>query len=412
MGLVETFRSVVQFKPVELNATKRRLDAAANVEDLRRLAKRRLPGGVFDYIDGGAEDELSLDRNSSGYHRLEYRPRILRDVSKINTETTLLGRAIPLPLIFAPTGFTRIADPQGELAVARAAARAGIPYGLSTMGTRSIEEVAAVSEGPKWFQVYTWRDRGMVKDLLDRAAAANYEAIQLTVDTAVLGRRERDVRRGYTLPPKIGLGTIVDGLLHPAWTLDFLRNDPITFASVASNNAAGDGSGSAINLSQYINSQFDPALSWNEIEWLRSVWDGPIVLKGIQTVADAELAASNGVDGIALSNHGGRQLDGAPSIIELVEPVAQAVGGRLDIIADGGVRRGSDIFKAVALGATAVMAGRAYLYALGAAGEAGVDHVIGLLVEGLERTMALNGCQEIADITRENVRWRDSDEPR
>lgn len=411
MGLVETFRSVVQFKPVELDSTKRKLAVAANVEDLRRLAKRRLPGGVFDYIDGGAEDELSLDRNSSAYHRLEYKPRILRDVSKINTETTLLGRAIPLPLVFAPTGFTRIADPQGELAVARAAARAGIPYGLSTMGTRSIEEVAAVSSGPKWFQVYTWRDRGMVKDLLERAAAANYEAIQLTVDTAVLGRRERDVRRGYTLPPKIGLGTILDGMRHPGWTIDFLRNDPITFASVASNNTAGDGS-SAITLSEYINSQFDPALSWQEIEWLRSVWDGPIVLKGIQTVADAELAVQHGVDGIALSNHGGRQLDGAPSIIELVEPVAQQVGGQIDIIADGGVRRGSDIFKAVALGATAVMAGRAYLYALGAAGEPGVDHVIDLLVEGLERTMALTGCQEIADIGRDHIRWRDSNEPR
>lgn len=411
MGLVETFRSVVQFKPIELDSTKRKLSSAANVEDLRRLAKRRLPGGVFDYIDGGAEDELSLDRNSSAYHNLEYKPRILRDVSKINTETTLLGRSIPLPLVFAPTGFTRIADSQGELAVARAAARAGIPYGLSTMGTRSIEEVAAVSSGPKWFQVYTWRDRGMVKDLLERAAAANFEAIQLTVDTAVLGRRERDVRRGYTLPPKIGLGTIIDGMLHPNWTMDFLRNDPITFASVATNNTAGDGS-SAITLSQYINSQFDPALSWREIEWLRSVWDGPIVLKGVQTVADAELAVEHGVEGIALSNHGGRQLDGAPSIIELVEPVAQKVGGQIDIIADGGVRRGSDIFKAVALGANAVMAGRAYLYALGAAGEPGVDHVIALLVEGLERTMALTGCQEISDISRDAIRRRGSDDPR
>ncbi|MCL4135399.1 UNVERIFIED_CONTAM: hypothetical protein GTU68_066536, partial [Idotea baltica] len=209
MGLIKTFRSVVRFKPIELDPTKRKLATAANVDDLRRLAKRRLPGGVFDYIDGGAEDELSLDRNTAGYQRLEYRPRVLRDVSKIDTSTTLLGRTIPMPLVFAPTGFTRIADSQGELAVARAAARAGIPYGLSTMGTRSIEEVAAVSSGPKWFQVYTWRDRGLVKDLLERAAAANFEAIELTIDTAVLGRRERDVRRGYTLPPKIGLSTII-----------------------------------------------------------------------------------------------------------------------------------------------------------------------------------------------------------
>ncbi len=405
MGMIKTFRSVVRFKSVELDSTKRKLSTAANVEDLRRLAKRRLPGGVFDYIDGGAEDEISLGRNSRSYGDIEYRPRVLRDVSKIDTSSTLLGRPIPMPLVFAPTGFTRIADSQGELAVARAAARAGIPYGLSTMGTRSIEEVAAVSSGPKWFQVYTWRDRGLVRDLLERAAAANFEAIELTVDTAVLGRRERDVRRGYTLPPKIGFETLIDGLLHPSWTIDFLRNDPITFASVADDNAAGDGS-SAVTLSEYINSQFDPALSWRELEWLRSIWDGPIVLKGIQTVADAELAVEHGADGIALSNHGGRQLDGAPSIIELVEPVAQAVGGRIDIIADGGVRRGSDIFKAVAFGANAVMAGRAYLYALGAAGEAGVDHVIGFLTEGLERTMALNGCQTVDDITRDLVAWR------
>ncbi len=405
MGLIKTFRSVVRFKPIELDPTKRKLATAANVDDLRRLAKRRLPGGVFDYIDGGAEDELSLDRNIAGYRNLEFRPRVLRDVSKIDTATTLLGRPISLPLVFAPTGFTRIADSQGELAVARAAARAGIPYALSTMGTRSIEEVAAVSDGPKWFQVYTWRDRGLVRELLERATAANYEAIQLTIDTAVLGRRERDVRKGYTLPPKVGIGTLIDGMLHPAWTLDFLRNDPITFANVADGNAAGDGS-SAVTLSEYINAQFDPALSWGEIEWLRSVWDGPIVLKGVQTVADAELAVEHDVDAIALSNHGGRQLDGAPSIIELVEPVAQAVGSSIEIIADGGVRRGGDIVKALALGANAVMVGRPYLYALGAAGEAGVDHLINFLSEGMERTMALTGCGTIGDITPELVAWR------
>lgn len=403
MRMLETIRSVVRFKPIELDRTKRRLSTAADIGDLRAMAKRRLPAGIFDYIDGGAEDERTLERNVAGYGRIEFRPRVLRDVSKIDTGTTLLGRPIPLPLVLAPTGFTRIAHSQGELAVARAAARAGIPYGLSTMGTRTIEEVAAVSNGPKWFQVYTWRDRSLVKDLLERAAAANYEAIQLTVDTAVLGRRERDVRRGYTLPPKIGLGTVVDGLLHPGWTLDFLRAEPITFASVAGGNPADDGSSTAVTLSEYINSQFDPALSWGEVEWLRSVWHGPIVLKGIQTVEDARLAVEHGVEAIALSNHGGRQLDGAPSIIKLVEPVAREVGGRIEIIADGGVRRGSDIVKALALGADAVMAGRPYLYGLGAAGEAGVDHVIEFLRQGMERTMALCGCREVADITRDLV---------
>ncbi len=403
MGMVETFRSVVQFKPIELDPVRRRLARAANVEDLRSAAKRRLPFGVFDYIDGGAEDERSLQGSVDGYQRLQFKPRILRDVSNIDTSTMLFGRSIPMPLVFAPTGFTRIAHSQGELAVARSCARVGIPYSLSTMGTRSIEEVASVSNGPKWFQVYTWRDRGLVKELVDRAAAAEYEAIELTVDTAVLGRRERDVRRGYTLPPKIGLGTIVDGAIHPGWTLDFLRNDPITFSNVV--GGAGDGS-SAVSLADYINSQFDPALSWDDVEWLSSIWSGPIVLKGIQTVADAKQAVASGVAGIKLSNHGGRQLDDAPNPIELVEPVAQEVGGQIAIIPEGGVRRGSDIVKALALGATAVSIGRPYLYALGAAGERGVDHLINFFDDGLRRTMALTGCKTVADINRDLVRWK------
>ena len=405
MGVVETVRSVVQFKPLELDPVERRIAKAASVGDLRRMARRRLPRGVFDYIDGGAEDERSLGRNVSAFGRLELNPRVLRDVSAIDTSTTILGRPVPLPLALSPTGFTRIADPQGELAVARAAQRAGLPYGLSTMGTRSIEEVAAVSAGSKWFQVYTWKDRGLVKDLVDRAAAAGYEAIILTVDTAVLGRRERDVRRGYTLPPKIGPGTIVDGILHPAWTLDFLRNPPITFASVASNNPADDGS-SAVTLSEYMSSQFDAALSWRDVEWLQSVWSGPLILKGIQSPADAKLAVAAGVQAIALSNHGGRQLDGAPPVVELIEPVAQEVGGQIEIYCDGGVRRGSDIVKALALGANACWIGRAYLYALGAAGERGVDHVLGFLAQTMARTMALSGVARVADINRELVRWR------
>ncbi len=404
MGTLQTFRSVVRFRPIELDRTTRKLSRAADVSDLRRLAKRRLPGGVFDYIDGGAEDERALAGNVGGYRKLQLKPRVLKDVSKIDIGTTLLGRPIPAPLVLAPTGFTRIADPQGELAVARAAARVGLPYSLSTLSTRSIEEVAEVSGGPKWFQVYTWKDRALVRDMVERASAAGYQALLLTVDTAVLGRRERDVRKGYTLPPKIGLDTIVDGIRHPQWTFDFLRNDPITFSNVVG-RSTDDGT-TAVSLSDYINTQFDQALSWSDIEWLRTIWDGPIILKGIQTVADAKLAVEAGCEAIALSNHGGRQLDDAPSIIELVEPVANEVGGKIDIIADGGVRRGSDIVKAVALGANAVMVGRAYLYGLGAAGEPGVDHVLQFLLQGLERTMALSGCQQISDIDRELVAWK------
>jgi L-lactate dehydrogenase (cytochrome) len=404
MGMLNTFRSVVQFREFERDRVRRRLNRIADVGDYREAAKRRLPGGVFDYIDGGAEDERSLIHNVSAFANIEFKPRVLNDVSHVDTSTTLLGRRVPMPLALSPTGFTRIAHSQGELAVARAADRAGLPYSLSTMGTRSIEEVASVSSGSKWYQVYTWKDRGLVKEMINRAQVSGYDALLLTVDTAVLGRRERDVRRGYTLPPKIGLDTIIDGAIHPGWTLDFLRNDPITFANVSTADG-GDGS-SAVNLSQYINSQFDQALSWDDVEWLRSIWNGPVVLKGIQTVADAELAARSGVEGIMLSNHGGRQLDDAPAIVELVAPVAQAVGGRLDIICDGGVRRGSDIAKAVALGATACSIGRPYLYALGAGGEAGVDQLLEFFAEGFTRTMQLCGVSGVDQLTNDVVDWR------
>ncbi|MET0579627.1 MAG: alpha-hydroxy acid oxidase, partial [Ilumatobacteraceae bacterium] len=372
MTIIDTLRSVLHFRRIELDPVARRLRAAASVGDLRRIARRRLPRGVFDYIDGGAEDERTLRNNVDAFARIEFRPRVLRSVGTVDPSTTLLGRALPYPLVLAPTGFTRVADPQGELAVARAADRAGLPYTLSTMATRSIEEVAAVSSGRRWFQVYAWRDRGIVKEMVDRARDAGYEALMLTVDTAVLGRRERDVRRGFELPPKLGLGTLLDGAVHPGWTWAFARSEPILFANVAGRSDTGGDGSDPVTLSTYINSQFDPDLSWADVDWFRSVWDGPIVVKGIQSVADAVLAAERGVDAIALSNHGGRQLDSAPAPIELVGPVADAVAGRSEIICDGGVRRGSDIVKAVAAGATACMAGRAYLYALGAGGERGV----------------------------------------
>ncbi len=401
--MLETLRSVLRFRPIELDPVARRLARAVSVADLRQIAKRRLPRGVFDYIDGGAEDEVTLARNVAAFERLEFAPRVLRGVADVDPSTTLLGKPLAFPLVLAPTGFTRVAHPLGELAVAPAAAAAGVPYALSTLSTRSIEEVATAG-GRLWFQVYMWRDRGLVEEMIARAATAGYEALCLTVDTAVLGRRERDVRRGFTLPPKIGLRTILDGILHPGWTWEFVRAEPIAFANVVG-RAVGDGT-SAVALGEYVNSQFDPRLSWQDLDWLRSVWDGPIVVKGIQTVADAKVAAGEGVDAIALSNHGGRQLDGAPAIAELVAPVADEVGGQLEIICDGGVRRGSDIVKAVALGATAAMAGRAYLYGLGAAGPRGVEHVLELLAGDVRRVMALTGARTIADVGPELVRWR------
>jgi L-lactate dehydrogenase (cytochrome) len=396
---VETLRSVLRFEPIETDLVARRLRRAASVDDLRRIARRRLPRGVFDYVDGAAEAERAMACNSADFAAITFRPRVLRDVSAIDTSTTLLGRPLPLPLVFAPTGFTRMCHPEGELAVARAAARADLPYALSTLGTRSIEEVASVSDGRKWFQLYVWRDRGLVKELVDRAETAGFEALVLTVDNPVFGKRERDVRRGFTIPPQVGPSTLIDGAIHPGWTWAFVRAEPIRFANVVGRDV-GDGA-SAVTLADYINTQFDPTLSWRDVEWLRDVWNGPLVVKGVQTVADARLAADVGVDAIALSNHGGRQLDDAPTPISLVAPVVDALGDRVEIICDGGVRRGSDIIKAVALGARAVSIGRAYLYGLGAAGERGVDHVVNLLTTDVRRTMALLGVSSIADLSPE-----------
>jgi len=404
--LIKTLRSVLRFRSVELDPVERRLRTAASVADLRAITRRRLPRGCFDFIDGAAEDELSLRRNIAAFQRAEFRPRVLRDVANVDPSTSLLGRDLPLPLVIAPIGFTRVASPGGELDIARAAARHGLPFTLSTLATRSIEEVAACSNGPKWLQVYVWRDRGLVKDMLARADQAGYEAIVITVDTAVLGRRERDTRNGFTMPPQLSLGTLLDGALHPGWTWDFLRADPITFANVAG-SAAPDVT-QAVQLADYINSQFDPALSWQDLNWFRAAWNKPIVLKCIQTVEDALLAADAGVDAIVLSNHGGRQLDGAPATLELVRPVADAVGDRTQIICDGGIRRGSDIVKAIALGARACMSGRAMLYGLGAGGERGVDHVISMLDAGVRRTMALTGQRRVTELGPELIHWRDA----
>jgi L-lactate dehydrogenase (cytochrome) len=396
--MLDTLRSVLRFAPIDRDRTRARLRRCASIDDLRRVARRRLPRGVFDYIDGGAEDERSLAGNTAAFAAIAFRPRVLRDVSTVDPSTTILGRRVPLPIALAPTGFTRIADPEGELAVARAAARAGWPYTLSTLATRSIEEVAAVSDGPKWFQVYVWRDRGLVKEMVQRAATNGYQALMLTVDTAVFGRRERDLRRGFTLPPTIGPSTLLDGMLHPAWVWDFLRAEPIRFANVTGRHV-GDGA-TAVSLAAYTTEQFDPRVTWADIDWLRSAWDGPIIVKGIQSVEDARIAADAGVDAIVLSNHGGRQLDGSPSPVTLVAPAADAVGDRIEVWCDGGIRRGADVVKAVALGARAVLVGRPYLYGLAAGGERGVAHVLASFDAGVRTTMALLGVARVDDLDR------------
>lgn len=394
--MLKTLRSVISLRRFDFNGRRRRLARCGNLDDVRRLAKRNLPGGVFDYFDGAAETEWSLANNSDAFERVRLEPRVLVDVSNIDTRTTVMGQAMPYPFALSPTGFTRIATSAGELDVARVAARHRIPYTLSTLGTRSIEEVAGVSNGPLWYQLYVWKDRGLSRELVQRAKAAGYRAIMVTVDTAVFGRRDRDVRRGFTLPPKIGLDTFIDGVRHPRWTLDFLTHEPITFSAVAGRSDV-DGS-RAITLSDYVNSQFDASLSWRDLDWVRSESGLPIMLKGIQTVADARRARDEGIDAIALSNHGGRQYDGSPAPIELLPSVMDAVGDGIDVLVDGGVRRGSDVVKACALGAKAAMFGRPYLYGLGAAGEMGVDWVINYFTTGIKRTMALVGAKDVASL--------------
>ena len=396
--MLRTLRSVMRFRRRTRTRGERLRAQALNIAELRRLARRRLPRGVFGYIDGGAEDEVTLRANTAAYRRRWFAARVLRDMSAVDTGVTLLGQPLPIPLVLAPTGFTRIADPQGELAVARAAARAGLPYCLSTMSTRSIEEVAAVTGGTLWFQLYLQRDRGVVRELVQRARAAGYAVLMPTVDVAALGRRERDVRHGFTLPPQLEWRTLFDGLRRPGWTWDFVRSEPIMLANFLGRSSA-DGS-TPVALAEYIKSQFDPTVNWRDLDWLRTLWDGPLVIKGIQSVADAALAAERGCQAIVLSNHGGRQLDGAPAPVDLVAPVVDAVAGRAAVICDGGVRRGSDIVKAIALGADACMAGRFYLYGLGAGGEPGVDYAIELLADEIRRTMALIGCAAMDRIDR------------
>ena len=395
--MLKSVRSVVQLRKFEFSKTTRLLNACGDLDDLRAIAKKRLPGGVFDYFDGAAEDEVTKVENSKAFANVELRPRILRDVSKVDTSTTIMGQQVPFPIALSPTGFTRIAHPQGELAVARVAGKFGLPFTLSTLGTRSIEEVAAVATGPLWYQLYVWKDRGLSRELVQRAKAAGYKSIMLTVDTPVFGRRERDVRRGFTLPPKIGLETFIDGIRHPKWTFDFVRNEPITFSAVAGRSDV-DGS-RAITLADYVNSQFDPTLSWKDLAWIREESGLPIMLKGIQSVEDALVAAEMGVNAIALSNHGGRQYDGSPAPIALLPEVMQSVGDRIEVLVDGGVRRGSDVVKACALGARGVMFGRPYLYGLGAAGEPGVQWALDHITQGVTRTMALIGETSIANMS-------------
>lgn len=374
------------------------LDHCASVADIRRLARRRVPRAVFDYTDGAAGDELSLRRARAAFARVEFQPRVLRDVSVVDTSTTILGERSALPLVMAPTGFTRLMHHAGEPAVAAVAGRAGIPYGLSTLGTTSIEDLARSAPGTRrWFQLYLMRDRGYVKDLVQRAAESGYDTIVLTVDTPVAGRRHRDTRNGLTIPPRITPRAAIDIGLHPRWWANLLTTDPITFATLSSTEGT---------VADLIGRVFDPTINLADLDWLRGAWSGHLAVKGIQGVDDAVMVADHGADAVILSTHGGRQLERAPVPLEILPGVREALDPRIEVLIDGGVMSGADVVAAVSRGATAVAVGRAYLYGLMAGGEAGVQRVVDLLREEIESTMRLLGRTSIAELGPDCVRMR------
>ncbi|MFG2723217.1 alpha-hydroxy acid oxidase [Streptomyces sp. NPDC048416] len=376
----------------------RRLAAAADVADLRAAARRRAPRAVFDYTDGAAGEELSLARNQAAFRRIEFRPSVLRDVSAVDTSATLLGEVSALPIALAPTGFTRMMHHEGEVAVARAAAAHGVPYTLSTMGTTAAGPLAAAVPGVRrWFQLYLWRDRARSLDLVCGAAEAGYEALMLTVDTPVGGSRLRDVRNGMTIPPALTARTLLDGALRPWWWLNLLTTPPLRFASLT------QWQGTAAELG---NLMFDPAATADDVVWLREVWPGKLIVKGVQTAEDARLMAGLGVDALVISNHGGRQLDRSPVPLEELPAVVRAVDGAAEVYLDGGVRSGADAVAAVCMGATAVLVGRAYLYGLMAGGEAGVRRVLDILSAEVRQTMQLLGATSLKDLTPDRVRLR------
>ena len=356
---------------------------------------RRTPRSVFDYVDGAAEAELSLARARDAFARVEFRPRVLRDVTTVDAGRDVVGTPSSLPLVLAPTGFTRMMHHEGERAVARAAARAGLPYTLSTMGTVSLEDVAAAApQGRHWFQLYLWKDRAASLDLVQRAGAAGYGTLVLTVDTPVGGRRLRDVRNGMTIPPALSARTLADMSLHPAWWFNLLTTEPLEFASLAHSGGT---------VADLIDRMFDPSVSMDDFAWLRESWAGRIVVKGVQHPEDARKLADLGADGIVVSNHGGRQLDRAVTPLEVLPEIVAAVDGRTEVLLDTGITDGADIVAAVANGATACMVGRAYLYGLMAGGERGVDRALEILTDQVTRTMRLLGVTRPGDLTPDHA---------
>jgi L-lactate dehydrogenase (cytochrome) len=372
------------------------LNDCHSIEDLRRRARRKLPLPMFHYIDGGADDEWTMRRNTSAFEKYMLLPRYLNDTSTVDLSTRVLGCDLKLPFFLAPTGMSRLFHHHKEPGAARAAARHGTLYSLSTLATASIEDVATASDGPKMFQVYLFKDRGLTRELVDRCRQAGYRALCLTIDTSQAGNRERDLRYGMTMPPRITSRTFLSFATSFEWSFRFLMNPDFRLANVVHRvDALKNG---AMGLIQYVNGQFDRSVTWKDAEWLAKEWGGPFALKGMTTVEDARRAVDIGCTAAMLSNHGGRQLDGVPSPIETLTPIRDAIGNQLELIVDGGVRRGTHVLKALALGANACSIGRPYLYGLGAAGEAGVDRAITLLRDEVARGLGLLGCRSVAEL--------------
>jgi L-lactate dehydrogenase (cytochrome) len=375
------------------SATARRLERCHDIDDLRAAARRRLPGPVFDYVDGGADEEDSLRRNRAAFRRMSFVPRTLVDVSAVEASTTLLGTAIALPLALAPTGYNRMMHPAGEQAVARAAARAGLPYTLSTVASTSIEDVASTGHPHLWFQLYIWRDRDMVADLVRRAWERGYKVLEVSVDVPVSGHRRRDVRNGLTIPPRLTARTVASIVSRPSYWVGMVRHPAVRFANAP---ASVDGTGGV--TIENMSAQFDPTVTWEDLEVLRGRWPGRLLVKGPLGADDARRALAAGADGVHLSNHGGRQLDRLVPPVRTLRAVREAVGRGATIVVDSGIRHGADLAVAVALGADAGAVGRAYLYGLMAGGEAGVDRALTLLAEQFHRTLALLGVTSVAEL--------------
>jgi L-lactate dehydrogenase (cytochrome) len=381
-----------------------RLSDCHNVEDFRRLAKRRLPSPVFHYIDGAGDDEVTKGRNTSAFDDCDLVPNVLAGVESIDMSTTVMGKKIGMPLFLSPTALQRLFHWQGERAVAAVAERFNTWFGISSLATVSIEEVGAAIKTPKMFQLYIHKDKGLNKSMVERCKAANFDAITLTVDTIVAGNRERCLRTGFTSPPRFTPSSVLSYATHPAWVMNYLFREKFALPNLSTH--VSEGTNVAVSVADYFNTMLDQSMDWKMAEAIRTEWGGQFCLKGVMSVEDAKRAVDIGATAIMVSNHGGRQLDGSRSPFDQIAEIADAVGGKVDIICDGGVRRGTHVLKALAAGATACSGGRLYLYALAAAGEPGVDRVVGKLRDEIERGMKLMGVRSVAELNSSMLRWR------